>query len=53
MKEEFTKKEIEQINKALVRSEEDIKNGRVSSYEDLWERMDNIIAKNSKLQRDN
>jgi len=29
MKEKFTENEIKEINKALLRSEEDIKNGRV------------------------
>lgn len=52
MKKEFTEREIEEINKALARSEDDIKNGRVSSYEELWERVDKIIDKHSTVQRE-
>jgi len=51
MKREFTETEIKEINKALERSENDIKNGKVSGYDELWERMDNIIEKYSGLQR--
>lgn len=51
MKEEFTKSEIKKINKALARSEEDIKNGRVLDEKQFWERIDNVIEKNYRIQK--
>ena len=51
MRDEFTKNEIKEINKALVRSEEDIKNGRVLDEKQFWERIDNFIEKNYKIQK--